>query len=180
VNEVPGLPALLPVAFRMNLPMMDDLTPARPRSELPRAQWNSMGDTRDPVELYDIIADPYEVNNLADDPAYAAVKDRLLTDLAAWRAQIDDTHFDELAMVEAQWPGLEQPVTATPVITATNGLVTITSATEGASIGYRYGTDDEAPWHLYTAPIALPAGQILQAKAIRYGYAESDITLLIK
>lgn len=178
VNEFPELPAMLPIAFRMNLPMMEDLSPPRPREELPREMWNSLGDQRDPVELYDLRTDPHEVNNLADSAALVEVRQRLMKALTDWRAQIDDTQFDELEMIEAQWPGLEQPVTATPQILADGDATHITCETGGASIGYRFAEDDEDHWRLYTGPIPLSAGQVVEAKAIRYGYAESEIATL--
>ncbi len=41
-------------------------------------------------ELFDILLDPSEVHNLADDPAYADVKQDLHERLVAWREQQDD------------------------------------------------------------------------------------------
>lgn len=42
-------------------------------------------------ELYDIETDPYEVHNLAGDPAYADVQSDLKARLVAWRAEQGDT-----------------------------------------------------------------------------------------
>jgi uncharacterized sulfatase len=41
-------------------------------------------------ELYDLSADPYEMRNLADDPHFADIKDRLGRELDAWMAQQGD------------------------------------------------------------------------------------------
>lgn len=41
-------------------------------------------------ELYDLQADEYEINNLADDPEYATIKARLNEQLNAWMAQQGD------------------------------------------------------------------------------------------
>ena len=41
-------------------------------------------------ELYDMEADPYEWNNLADDPAFASVKSRLNQKLNSWMAEQGD------------------------------------------------------------------------------------------
>ncbi|MGW0036929.1 sulfatase family protein [Gordonia sp. NPDC003376] len=43
------------------------------------------------VELYDLTSDPRERNNLADDPAYAAVRADLADRLARWRRRTGDT-----------------------------------------------------------------------------------------
>ena len=52
--------------------------------------------------------------------------------------------------------------------------VTLTSYTEGASIGYK--TDESSEdWLLYTEPFEMPVGTPIFAKAVRYGYAESDV-----
>lgn len=47
-----------------------------------------------PVELYDIQRDPVEFHNLADEPALADVKARLLAALREWREETDDRTLD--------------------------------------------------------------------------------------
>jgi len=122
-------------------------------------------------ELYDLAVDPHEVNNLAGDPAYADVLDRMRGALAAWRARVPDSSDEpEDAMAERFWPGGEQPVTAVPAIEVENGRVTLRCATEGASIGYRLG---DGAWTLYTGPFDIARGVELRARAVRYGWRES-------
>jgi len=43
-----------------------------------------------PVELYDLEKDPYEFNNLAARPEYAAIQEKLCTQLEAWQKQTAD------------------------------------------------------------------------------------------
>ena len=43
-----------------------------------------------PVELYDLKEDPYEFHNLADDPAHAKVRERLLKALSDWQEDTRD------------------------------------------------------------------------------------------
>ena len=45
---------------------------------------------RPPEELYDLEADPYEMNNLADDPAQAEVLETLRGKVRAWMLQQGD------------------------------------------------------------------------------------------
>jgi uncharacterized sulfatase len=42
------------------------------------------------AELYDLQADPFEMNNLADDPQYASIRSGLQSMLDAWMAQQGD------------------------------------------------------------------------------------------
>lgn len=63
-----------------------------------------MADHRPAEELYDIQADPYEIHNLADDPAYAATKERLSAALTKWQDEIDDKgRIPEDPAVVAPW-----------------------------------------------------------------------------
>ncbi len=49
-----------------------------------------MADERPAEELYDLEADPYEIHNLADDPAHAETKQRLAAAITKWQDEIDD------------------------------------------------------------------------------------------
>jgi uncharacterized sulfatase len=53
------------------------------------AQW--MASRRPAEELYDLDADPYEIRNLAENPDYHAVKERLGRVLTEWMVQTRDT-----------------------------------------------------------------------------------------
>jgi uncharacterized sulfatase len=56
-------------------------------------------------ELYDIQEDPFELNNRADDPARAAIKEELRAELLRWMAQQGDEGIDtELKALERQGP----------------------------------------------------------------------------
>lgn len=93
--------------------------------------------------------------------------------MARFDARVPDWSADgELAMVERMWPGLEHPETAAPSAELAEGRIALYSATLGASIGYRI---DDGPWQLYTGPVELRPGQILEAKAVRYGFTESHV-----
>ena len=60
------------------------------RGELSGPPAMLMAPTRPREELYDLQADPWEINNLADTPAYAEVQQRLAAVLDRWIEQIDD------------------------------------------------------------------------------------------
>jgi len=122
-------------------------------------------------QLYDVVADPLELDNLATDPARDAELNRLRDELARWRERIGDwSDESEEAMVARFQPGGDAPVTATPLIALKDGQLHITAA-DDASIGYRI---DEGPWLLYTVPLTVEANASIEARAIRYGWDESD------
>jgi N-sulfoglucosamine sulfohydrolase len=58
-------------------------------------------------ELYDVLADPWEVNNLADDPAYAETLERLRAETDRWMKEIKDTGLmpeGEMSMLNQESP----------------------------------------------------------------------------
>jgi hypothetical protein len=71
-------------------------------------------------------------------------------------------------------------VTPPPDITPAGGIfagpveITIRSDVEGASIAYTMEEGGEAHWKLYTAPITVAATATLRARAVRYGWTNSE------
>ncbi len=55
------------------------------------AEQSAFWEQKPPEELYDVVADPWEVNNLADDPQYAEVLARLRAENDRWMMEIKDT-----------------------------------------------------------------------------------------
>jgi hypothetical protein len=93
----------------------------------------------------------------------------------------DRSEQSEDAMIAHMWPDQKQPVTAAPRATvnasgAGKVAVTLASETTGASIGYRRPGRADQGWQIYTVPVVVESGEALEAKAVRYGYAESPVT----
>ena len=57
-----------------------------------QGRWDTpfMADTRPKEELYDLAADPYEMNNLADDPKFAEKLAELRDTVDQWIAETGD------------------------------------------------------------------------------------------
>ena len=178
-NEYPDAPLYLKLAYRENVPMMAELRRLFEAGKLSPLQAGYFETPRPAEELYDLRGDPDEVHNLASDPAFASVRAELSEALSAWRSRIRDPgKMPEDQMVKAAWGGETQPRTARPSMLVSPGpigaaSIRLASATEGASIGYRF--DDDARWMLYTGPFYAPPGKRIEAKAVRYGFAESDV-----
>ncbi|MGB6231331.1 MAG: sulfatase [Litorimonas sp.] len=174
-NYRPDLPYFRPVAFRDSLPTMEELWRRKDAGELTAAQEPYFEAPRPRDELYDTRTDPHEVVNLAARPQHAETLARLSAAMDDWIAETGDlSAMEELDMIERMWPGGTQPVTEAPTYERlSDGRIRLASATDGASIGYR--TSGNEGWSLYVDSITLKAGQTLEAKAIRYGFAESPV-----
>ena len=78
------------------------------------------------------------------------------------------------------WPGGVQPVTDAPsfeLIRDGHPEAILTCQTGGASIGYKKGIHGD--WKIYSAPVAMGKNDTLYARAIRYGYAESEMISVV-
>ncbi|MXN75680.1 sulfatase-like hydrolase/transferase [Burkholderia sp. 4701] len=136
-NYEPGLPWYQNIAYRMQLPMMVDILRLRAAGTLPdtTARWFR---TKSVEELYDLERDPWELDNLASDPAYRDKLVELRTAFRQWTRDVGDLGgTPERDLVRQMWNGADRPpATATPEIDVAPGGVRIRCATPGASIGY--------------------------------------------
>ena len=135
--------------------------------------------TKPNEEFYDLLNDPYEVNNIIDDTKQADRINDFRVALENWQREINDQGFiAENKLVESFWPNMIQPVTKNVEFkNIGDGLYELTSITNGASIGYqideKIGTSS---WNLYNKPIRIGNNQKIVARAIRIGYKASEIT----
>ena len=102
-------------------------------------------------ELYDMIEDPWELNNLADDPQYAAKKAELRTAMEAWMADVGDLGQEtEMKALERLWENAPAPDPGDPSEPAV-GWVKVTSDRSDWSGNYlvvRDGVDYPRAWNL--------------------------------
>ena len=176
-NFMPERPYAQRIPYMEKMPIMQEWRRLNAEGKLKGPQKLFFQGTKPPEELYDIEADPYEVNNLADSPQYKHVLERMRTVLERWMEDTNDLgRIPEDELIERMWPGRKQPLTATPTVEAVpaaDGKMTveIDCATEGASIGYRLG--EKGRWLIYTLPIHLKPGTVVRTKAVRIGYLPS-------
>ena len=173
-NYEPEQPFFRPHRFRDVLPTMAELWRMEESNQLTPVQAQYFDAPRPSEELYDTLTDPEEVFNLADSPEHRAELLRMRAVLDSFMVATPDYSVrSEAEMVEDMWPGGQQPITAAPIFEKNDRYLTISVPTEGASIGYR--ALGEYIWSLYVGPIEHQGRQI-EAKAIRYGYRESEIS----
>ncbi len=178
-NFMPEKAYAQPIPYRDRMPIMKEWRRLNAEGKLKGPQKLFFRKTKPVEELYDVVADPHEVNNLTESPEHQDVLKRMRAVLEEWRKDSGDLGgIPEEELIERMWPGRKQPVTAAPVIETTSatkkGKVTVKIActTEGASIGYRLGR--QGRWLLYTEPVRLDVGSEVWAKATRIGYKPSE------
>jgi N-sulfoglucosamine sulfohydrolase len=190
-NFAPELPYAGHITYRNQSAIMQEWLGLHAAGKLsgPPALW--MRNRRPAEELYDVRADPHQVRDLAADPAYAATLGGMRRAVVEWMTRIDDQGLiTEAEMIDRMWPGGVQPKTAQPYVVPRRSAesparlksmridapteVVIYVPTQGASIGYTSDEGSNPRWQLYDGPILVDSPMTLRAKAIRYGYAESE------
>lgn len=61
-----------------------------PKGELNEDQSHFMAAQKPEFELYDMVNDPFELHNLANDADFQKIKNELLAELSAWRKSVND------------------------------------------------------------------------------------------
>ncbi|MBN9387537.1 MAG: sulfatase [Chloroflexi bacterium] len=157
------------------------------------AQHRFMASSKPPEELYDIQADPYELDNLADNPAYAADMVRLRQALDEWEASFPDLGMLPEEELLLSWrPNGEFEITEVPLVKSEGGRLEASCPTEGASIGWTtepptdappkstglWNLNDEPPtggrhWQFYNGPFSPPQAETIWFRAHRLGFLQS-------
>ena len=178
-NYQPETPYGQPIVFRDALGTMKEIFRLHDAGLLlPPADWFYRA-TKPVEELYDTVDDPFEVENLADRPEHQQRLARMRAALDRWVVETGDLGATpEAELAERYWPGGVQPATPPPAIRATaraDGTVEIAiTAVDGASIAWTLDPADPPRWQLYSGPIRVAAGATVRARAIRYGWGESE------
>ena len=169
----------LPLTYREQMPIMQELLRLRDQNGLTEAQSQWFRESKPAEELFDTLADPHELTNLALDPAYSDKLLELRAELDRWLSGFDDKGMmPEPDLINEIWPGMEQPVTSSPTASRQYDRVVLSSLTPGANIGYQMlGPAEEfgSTWQVYTEPLELLPGMRLIAIAHRIGYKPSSM-----
>ncbi len=170
----PNVPGGHELAYRDNIDMVAAMRVLYMEGQLNQAQarWYEAPGRE---QLYDLISDPFELNNLVDSPEYADTKNRLSEELDRWLLDVSDWSNEAEDEMRRRFLGPTGEIreTAPPEIDARPDGIYI-SARNGASVGYRI---DQGPWQLYSMPLRNVTGMI-EAQAVRYGWRVSSIQSL--
>lgn len=138
IRNYTDMPNYMDIDYRLSMPMMKRLKEMNEAGELNREQnlWFSL--PRPKEEFYDVLNDPYQLNNLIGDPNYRYDIERLKARYDEWNSTInriwENTAEEEL--IEQFKPGGIQPVVANPTGKKTDAGWEISCETPGSSIVY--------------------------------------------
>lgn len=138
-NFMPDRPKYMNITYRLGIPMMRELLQLHKEGKLDVCQEDWFKPTKPQEELYDVVNDPHELHNLADDPAYKGKLEELRTAFRRWMDEVGDlSYMSEKEMVTNWWHGQDHaPLTGDPVLRKVAGGYTLSCPTKGASIGYK-------------------------------------------
>ncbi len=179
-NYMPNKPNYQNIRYRLNNPLMVHLLELHEQGKLTPEQERWFDETKPKEELYDTQVDPWEFNNLVDSPEHQEKLEELRKAHLDWVNYYGDYgEVPEMQMVEQWWGGNRiAPTTERPQITYEDGMVTLSSATPSASIGYRKSTSDV--WSVYQRPFPWNAGDSLYVVAHRIGFEPYPEEVIIK
>jgi len=96
INFYPEKPYTQYNAYKRNqYPMLPLMEVLKKQGKLTPPQLQFFADSRPAEELYDIVADPFEINNLAANQEYVAVKNELSQKLDQWIGEYDTATYPE-------------------------------------------------------------------------------------
>ena len=164
----------MPVAYREQMPMMQELRELYAAGKLNDKQSLWLHPTKPEEELYDLENDPYELENLADRPD---LRDSLLhyrTVLNTWIKETKDLgQYAEEDLINQWLPEGTQPKLLPLEMEENESGIRLISKKSDATILWKQSED--VAWRIYDVP--LPLGTHFEAKAERIGYSDSDILM---
>ena len=179
-NFEPGKPYAQYIWYAEKMPTIQVMREFNKFDKLTGAQKLFFLPTKPVEELYDTVADPHEIQNLADSPDHRGVLEKMRSALKQWMTDTEDLGLipeDELK--ERMRPGGKWAVTGKPVLSPHGGVfeapvtVNITCPTEGHSIAYTTEGGEDPSWKLYSEEVTLSQSARLRVKAVRLGYKDS-------
>ncbi len=181
-NYMWHVPRSQDIRYMNEMPTMQEMRRLHAEGKLEGPQKQYFEAAKPVEELYDTVSDPHEVRNLAGDPAYAEVLERMRRAHEQWYKDTEDLGLiPEPIFDELKRPGGRYEKTATPVVIkqTDGGVVTLACATQGSSIAHRIGGDPKSRtgWLLYDRPVSLRSDDVLYVKACRIGFRDSDVLM---
>ncbi|MGB5272490.1 MAG: sulfatase [Flavobacteriaceae bacterium] len=171
-NFNPEISNAMPVAYREQMPMMQNLRLLHNQGKLDSAQSLWFRTPKPNEELYDLRNDPHELQNLAGNIELQDTLRHLRSVLTDWIIQTKDLgEYPEKELI-AEWLPNGDPLQLPALeMEARETGIQLFSRKSDATIIWKQ--PQESTWHIYTEP--LPKSISFVAKAERIGYIDSPV-----
>ncbi|MFK7811662.1 MAG: sulfatase [Maribacter sp.] len=164
----------LPVSYRQQMPMMQELTRLYKTGKLTKEQSSWLHPTKPEEELYDLNNDPYELNNLAALPEMQDTLVHLRKVLNDWIKETNDLgRIPEEELLTKWLPDGKQLQLPALEMQEKNEEIILHSSKTDVTILWKQPQD--SLWNIYTEP--LPKSLSFEAKSERIGYLDSDVLM---
>ncbi len=174
-NYYPEKPYALSISYRMNMPLMQHLMELSQNNQLGEYERLWMATGKPEEEFYDLMNDPYELENLAGNPEYEEEINRHREILEIWINDVNDLgRFNELELME-EWlvDGKSQKLPTPQLEIVYEDSLKVNAAPYDATIVWR--SKESKAWNIYSQPIHMDPDMDIQIKVSRIGYEESDV-----
>ncbi len=162
----------LPVAYREQMPMMQELRKLHEAGKLNVSQDLWLSAVKPEEELYDLQKDPYELHNLAGNKDLKDTLTRYRKILKDWIKDTKDLgEYPEKELIDNWLVNGKQPELPPVEMEENNDSIHLISKKSDATIVWKQPED--SVWKVYGEP--LPATISFEAKAERIGYSDSTV-----
>jgi arylsulfatase A-like enzyme len=165
----------LPVSYREQMPMMRELRELYAKGKLNanQSKWLLEGKPRE--ELYDLVNDPYELNNLVNETDLKDTLEHYRRVLEDWVITTNDLgRIPEKDLIMNWFPYGNAPKLPPMEMEIVDNTLKLHNKQKDATVVWK--TPNDSVWNIYTLP--LPDSLIIEAKAERIGYQDSEILRL--
>ena len=162
----------LPVAYREQMAMMQNMREQWEAKTLPEAAARWFATPKSEEELYDITVDPYELNNLAANPTLKDTLSMLRNKLEQWMKETGDLGaLPEKEILKQFFPDGNPPKLFPPSYQIVDNRIVLKHQNAGSTIIWQ--KEGDSVWSIYDQPLTKTSP--IKVKAVRIGYNTSEI-----
>lgn len=172
-NFKPEIPYALPVEYREQMSLMQNLRKLDAEGSLTGAPALWMRDRKDDEEFFNIETDPFELHNLIDDPKYKNEVVKMKSALENWMREMKDQGAHDEQELIKKWAKMKSEIKLLPpsVQIVDNKMVATQNSNYGNIV---YQSDSENNWNPYDKP--LPLEENAKFKTVHIGLEDSALT----
>ena len=175
-NYMPQQSVYRPVEFRLSMPMMKEMLELYKNGVLNDVQSYRFNRPTHEEELYDCINDPYQINNLIDNPQYSKILKKMR---ASFRREwinpynIEWENQSEDYFINTMWPNGTKPQCESIQLELINNKIKINNDLSIYTVSFCKGK--ETKWNLYTSALDISVGESIKFRIERIGHIPAEI-----